>query len=404
MPKVGNNLPKVKKQNEVLIKETIFYNAPITRVEIAEKLNLTLPTITTNVSRMIDENLLCEIDCDTSLGEKALGRKAKYLDINPQSNYCIGIEILLNGVYVCLTDIFGRVLYSKKYDTVFTIYEDAVKEIKSYIDNIIVKSEINKNLILGVGVTVPGYIDSQTGFVKKAVASVWTNRFLSRDLQKEINVPVFVENNVRARAIAYKIFKRDSSLVDYAYFMVSRGIACPLILGSKVYKGNHYSTGEIGHTIVDRNGPVCSECGRKGCLEAIASESAICKQCEDAIKNNEDTVLKTISKDINNINIEEVLEAQKKNDKVVNGIVRKSIDILAISLSNIINYISVPYIIIDSMLLSTEKNQKMFTDVFYENLLCINDEKTKTVFLPSDVNRGALGGCALALQKTIFKY
>ncbi len=104
---------------------------------------------------------------------------------------------------------------------------------------------------------------------------------MSEELGTALGIPVVVENNVRARAICASLFERSIQAEPFLYFFVSYGVACQIIIDGKALYGQSAAAGEIGHTVVQRGGPVCPTCGNRGCLEALTGERSVLQQCRD---------------------------------------------------------------------------------------------------------------------------
>jgi glucokinase len=131
------------------------------------------------------------------------------------------------------------------------------------------------DLFSGVGIGVPGLVDTERGAVTHAVnLGVGTGGLALADrLQRRLNLPVMVENDVNAAACGVAAHLRLDQ-VDLAYLSIGTGLAAGIVLNGVLRRGPHNTAGEIGHIPVDPAGPVCA-CGQRGCLEVLVSGSAI---------------------------------------------------------------------------------------------------------------------------------
>jgi glucokinase len=127
----------------------------------------------------------------------------------------------------------------------------------------------------GVGIGVPGLVDAERGAVTHAVnLGVGTGGLALADrLQRRLNLPVVVENDVNAAACGAAAHLRLGQ-VDLAYLSIGTGLAAGIVLNGVLRRGPHNTAGEIGHIPIDPSGPLCA-CGQRGCLEVLASGSAI---------------------------------------------------------------------------------------------------------------------------------
>ena len=214
-----------------------------------------------------------------------------------------------------------------------------------------------------------------------------------------MGLKVEVENNVRARAISAELFDRMVQAEPFAYFFVSFGIACQMIIDGKVLYGQSAAAGEIGHTVVQRNGPVCPTCGNRGCLEALTGERAILQQCRDIMATDTPTVLKELCRDPKRLTMDQVLEAQELGDKAVSHVIEDAIEYLGIALANTINLISPRSVVLEGRILSTPKNQERMLRAVEQYMFHIHSGMTDFTFLPYDPDRGARAAAAVVVKE-----
>jgi len=136
---------------------------------------------------------------------------------------------------------------------------------------------------------------------------------------------------VRLAAVGVQRLMGREATQHLAYVSVGTGIACGLILNGRVHRGAHGMAGEIGHMVIDPNGPLCL-CGARGCLEALAAGPAIARLGEEAARSKRDTVLR----DYRPISAEAVYQAAKEGDEAARAIVERISSYLALALQQII--------------------------------------------------------------------
>lgn len=134
-----------------------------------------------------------------------------------------------------------------------------------------------------VGVGVPGRVDPLEGVVSLAVNLGWHRLPLREQLEQGLGVACAIENDVRAAAAGIRDRRVLGDVEDFVYLSIGTGISAGVVLGGEVYRGTRGLAGEVGHIVVDANGPRCS-CGLRGCLEVIASGPAIARFAEGAIR------------------------------------------------------------------------------------------------------------------------
>jgi glucokinase len=128
-----------------------------------------------------------------------------------------------------------------------------------------------------VGVGIPGAVDSETGRVSHAVNLGFDGLELGTELAGRVGVSVRVENDVNAAALGAFHLLGTPGTRSMAYLNLGTGLAAGLVLNGRLWRGSRGTAGEIGHIPVDPNGPICS-CGQRGCLEMMASGSAVARQ------------------------------------------------------------------------------------------------------------------------------
>ena len=208
-----------------------------------------------------------------------------------------------------------------------------------------------------------------------------------------------IENNVRARAIGADLFDRSAVAEPFAYFFVSYGVSCQMIIGNKVLYGQSAAAGEIGHTVVQRGGPVCPTCGNKGCLEALAGERAVLQRCREAMLAGERTRLNELCDNPATLTMDHVLRAQELGDPVVGAIIDDVIDYLGMSLANTINLISPKIVVLDGRMLDTPKNRELILKAVKRNMFLVHVDRTRFLMLPYDPDRGARGAAAVVVRE-----
>ena len=133
-----------------------------------------------------------------------------------------------------------------------------------------------------VGVGVPGRVDPVAGVVSLAVNLGWHRLPLREQLEQRLGVACAIENDVRAAAAGIRDRRLLGEVEDFVYLSVGTGISAGVVLGGSLYRGTRGLAGEVGHIVVDGDGPRCS-CGLRGCLEVLASGPAIARLAEAAI-------------------------------------------------------------------------------------------------------------------------
>lgn len=398
MVEKGGNHQLLKQKNSHLIQKFIYQNSPVSRVEIAQQLGLTTPTITGMVTPLIAQGLLRETVSSTE-DTKGAGRPRMMLEFVPEAYYLCGVDVGPYGINYVLTDLQGNVVASHRTGQTLDEYHKTLELLSGQIPVFLKESGVPQEKVLGVGVCLPGLIDGRQDRIYTTFREGWTEHSLSAELGQRLGLKVEVENNVRARAICADLFDRSVKAEPFAYFFVSFGIACQMIIDGKVLYGQYAAAGEIGHTVVQRDGPVCPTCGNRGCLEALTGERAILQRCRDVMEGPEPTILRQLCGNPDELTINHILQAQEQEDRQTNAVIADAIDYLGIALANIINLISPRAVVLDSLIFTTARNQAQLLQAVERNMFRVHAGVTDFTFLPYDQDRGARAAAAVVVQE-----
>ncbi len=394
--KNSGGLLELKRMNRAHIKKMIYQKAPITRAEVAESLNLALPTVTTNVVDMLAEGILCEQELPGWEASPQGGRKPLALDFVPQAAYAVGIELGPYGTMGVVSDVRGNIIAQSKSAPASDCYETMLSQAGEQIRGLLDGTPREK--VIGIGVGLPGFIETQQGVIRFSFREDWNKHTLAQDLADALRLPVVIDNNVRMRVVAEEMFSHLWRPDVFAYYFISRGIACPVMMKNGVWSGYTSGAGEIGHTIVQPGGPKCSRCGHHGCLDAVAGENAILKKCEKACAVGQTPILQSLAQK-RPLDLTLAMEAQELGDEIVCSIFAEAIKYLGISLANTANLLSPGLVLVDGYIMRSTQNQEMLRDIVSNYLYGLNSDEVRIEFLPFDQYRGARGAAGRIIKK-----
>ncbi|OLS35887.1 ROK family transcriptional regulator [Bacillus sp. MRMR6] len=337
---------RMKQHNQSTVLNTIRLKEPISRADIAKLTKLTKPTVSTMVSELIEKNLITEEEAANST--VAGGRKPFLLRINYSAYYIIGVYAAAEVVRVVMSTMDGKIVtdYSKEM-TELPSKDEFMDMIINNIHDVLKRSRIESDLILGIGFAMHGLVDPDEGVAIFSPHLHLENIPIKETLEKEFKLPVMVENDVRALAIAESWFGQGQDLSDFICLSVGLGIGSGIFIKDEIYKSPFNTGGEIGHTIIEVNGPKC-ECGNHGCLEAYASEAAIVKKVESELTNHQDSILSQWIKDgKNKLTLKMIFKAAKEGDLFAVSILEESARSLGLAAANMINILKPSRLILE---------------------------------------------------------
>ena len=401
----GANPSRVKAGNQAAILKTIYLCGPIKRSEVARRLGLTLPTITTNINSMMARGIVRETGSERSITHFA-GRKAHLVDIVPESRHFAGVEIQGMRRTVCLLDYRGKVLYQKEHTGEEREYGKNIALTCGMVDRALSACGLRPEEIAGIGVCLPGLVDTQQGVLEARPSYSWTRKNIRADMASRMNYPgpIYVENNACARAYGAQLFRREDlgDAQTFAYLFLNQGIACPLVLNTAIDFGSVVGAGEVGHMVMVPNGEPCS-CGNRGCLEAYASDTAVLRSCAQAIERGEAPILRRLRGE-GPLSMEQVLAAQEAGEEAVARIVGQAVHILGVAVANINNFACPSLMLIEGRLFSRPENWEHLLEVVRLNLCGVIRRGTRFLFVEPDPFSGAAGAAAMAICKDLETY
>lgn len=396
----GANSLRVKATNQSAILRTIYYYGPIKRAEIAKRLDLTLPTITTNVNSMISEGIVREVSV---LGpdHTGFGRKARPVEIIPEARHFIGIEITGTRRSISIVDYSGREVHSYHDGESCLDYDKNMARTCNIVAWCLEQCHLNWQDIHGICFGLPGVVDRAEGILKMHPRNQWNHKNIRADFKRLTGYEgtVIVENNACVRAHGAKIYQKQvlGNVQSYVYLFVDTGIACPLIVNSANYVGSVVGAGEVGHMVMESNGLKCS-CGNHGCLEAYSSDHAIISRCKEAMAMGQAPKLRELCGENEDPTMPQILEAQRAGDADVAGIVEKAIYTLGVAVANIVNFTSPDTMLIECKLFGKKENRNLLADTAKSNLCNKTYQGTQLVFVEPNPASGAKGAASVAIN------
>lgn len=240
---------------------------PTSRADLARALRVSPALVTQLTRQLIADGLLSELDHSPSQG----GRPARLLGLVSEAGRAVGVKVVADHVTVVEVGIDGAVGRSatEPFDaSATTAIGTLTALLRRFIDG------GGDRPLLGIGVGVPGSVDEQgTGTVDSTQLG-WSQIPLGTILRTELTLPVLVENNVNALAVAEKLYGLGRGHDNLLVVTIGTGIGAGIVIDDAVVRGRTGSAGEIGHIPTVEGGPEC-QCGARGCLEAVIGQHAL---------------------------------------------------------------------------------------------------------------------------------
>jgi predicted NBD/HSP70 family sugar kinase len=253
--------------NRQIILNYVRERGPISRAEIAQETALQRSTVSLIVDELKSGGLVEEVS-----GESTGGRPPTLLSLRTADAVAIGVDLGTRRTIVATSDLAGRVLEQEEFPT----DPDAQKTISHIIDRarrFIAKSG---ETIEGVGVSLPGLVDQETGTASFIPHFKWRDLEIVREIREAVGLAVTADNDANAAALAELWFGRPEirEVRDFIMVLIEEGIGTGIVFDGQVHRGKSGAAGEFGHMTIGRDAPVACAAGSRGCWEAFASERA----------------------------------------------------------------------------------------------------------------------------------
>ncbi|EXX87487.1 hypothetical protein BG52_04205 [Paenibacillus darwinianus] len=241
MKKTGS-LDLIKSINRSLVLEQIRGHQPITRAEIAKKLNLSRSTVSLIIDDLIEKKFVSELGFGDSTREG--GRRGMKLGFNPASAYGVGVDIGGTKILVVITDLDGNAVYKEKRSSV-----NQIPEMTEMIQDCIRNSRIDLEQIIAMGIGIPGTFDRNTGVLLDAPALGLKNVNVKKEIEPHFPFPVFLNNDVNCAALGERWRGSGDNADDVVFIAIGTGVGSAIIANGTLVEGHRSVAGEIGYFI-----------------------------------------------------------------------------------------------------------------------------------------------------------
>lgn len=340
------NVNLMKDYNKQLVLRTIQKHGPISRVEIANRIDLSRPSVSEIVSILIEEQWIEEKSSEI----KVRGRQPIPLDINKEKKVIIGLEIGAYSTKVIVSNLKAEIL--KEIVIEMDVHKNP-NEMIEYLGkqiNIITETYETKQIeILGIGVGMHGLVDTEKGENIFAPNLGWRNVQIKSILENITQLKVIIDNDCNSAAVAEMWFGQGKDESNFISVIVDYGVGASIINNGAIFKGSHHVTGQIGHITIDPDGPLCS-CGNYGCLETLTSETAILKKVKRKLKIGEKSNILNQKDKLEDLTIDDFYNAVNNGDEFCINIAQEVARNLGLGFTILINLFGPRFIVLGGSL------------------------------------------------------
>lgn len=248
--------------------------------------------------------------------------------------YCVGVDIGGMSIKAGVVDRDGNILRKGRVPTDVAggshkIINDIAGLVRSLIDP-------NDRDFVGIGIGCPGAINSATGTVDKAYNLNWTGVPLAEELARHINKPIKVSNDANVAALGETKYGVGRMYNNTIMLTLGTGVGGGIVIDGKLYEGNESKGAELGHMVLVVDGEPCS-CGRRGCMEAYCSASALIRDTKRMMERDRNSLMWKFSPSLDAVDGRTAFECAKQGDGAANQVVSDYIKYLGEGMLNYAN-------------------------------------------------------------------
>lgn len=367
-----------------------------TIADLCKEMNLSIPKVTTLISILIKEGIVKDFGKVDSTG----GRRPNVYGLIPDSGFFLGVDVKHSYINVGLIDLQKTTIkITKRIPYQLNNNEASFQELCRLIKAFIQDTSISQQKVIGMGINLPGRINHSTGhsnsffnFYEVPVTVI---------IEKELGIKTIIEND--SRAMAYGEFSagvvKEEEEEDVLFLNLDYGIGMGIVLNKKLYYGKSGFSGELGHIPLLDNEIIC-QCGKKGCLETVASGQGLIRMFKASVAAGSST---TIENDkIENLQVTDIISAANNDDVLSIELLAKMGETLGRSIATLINIFNPELVVLGGILAETgEFIQLPIKSALNKYSLSMMNNDTKIKLSKLGEEAGVIGSCLLIRNKLL---
>jgi len=311
----------------------------------------------------------------------------------------VGVDLGGTNIKVALVDDTGRVAYEDRCPTTSADGPSAVcARIAQLVDELLLAAGLNVSQVLALGIGAPGPLDSRAGLVLRCPNMPgWENFPLSAELTERCGLPVHLENDANASALAEAWIGAGRGKQNVVCITLGTGVGSGVVAGGRLLKGRGLAC-ELGHMIVHEGGRLCG-CGARGCFEAYASATAVVKRaCEALLETPNESPLAELS----DITCKDVFDAALEGDAIAVSVIDGTARYLAAGMASIVHVFHPDVIVLTGGMIAAGEEALLRPAVAYLEERAMAECLAGTAIELSELRdrAGILGAAAVALVRS----
>ncbi|MDX5422525.1 MAG: ROK family protein [Hymenobacteraceae bacterium] len=307
-----NNVEKKKRLQKIRIIRYLYVKGPRSNADICSRFGISSPTSMALLNELMAESLVEK----QGRGESVGGRRPELYGLRDQSLFVLGIDM---GKFSTRMAIFdnnhNNITGVQTFPIQLTKSVDSVEELVACASNLLLSSGIDTEKLMGIGISMPGLVSSKDGRNYTYLLSDDTSLSLQELLKLRFGRPVYIQNDVKSATLAEHRFGAARGKRDVLVLSIDWGIGLGVIMDGKLHNGTSGFAGEFGHVPFVEEGVLC-HCGKRGCLETVASGQALVREAREGLKAGTGSLLNQLPEaEIEKLNPKVVVEAANNGDQ-----------------------------------------------------------------------------------------
>ncbi|WP_090984820.1 ROK family protein [Paenibacillus sp. CF384] len=345
----GANNRRVKSLNRSTVLQYIRKQGQASKADIAAQTHLSFTAVKNITDELLSYSFISEVGYDESTG----GRKPLLYKLKEDRFYSVGLHLSVARIHVVVLNLSGGVHAHYETETNPDALQSnaIVDQLIDCIEDAIVKSNVDRTRILGIGMAIPGPLDPFGGVVlsppnMKGLAGLPLKQLMT----DHFGIETLIEKDANLIALGEYWHGAARGKRNVFYLDADVGIGSGIIIDGKLHYGSPYGAGEVGHGTINIDGPRCN-CGNYGCLEAVASGLAIERRAGEEIRRGAETSYRErYLADEKSVSIAAILDAARDGDSLSQQLLTESARYVGIAVGNVIHLLMPEIIIIGGAL------------------------------------------------------
>ncbi|WP_324677356.1 ROK family protein [Hymenobacter sp. GOD-10R] len=397
-----NNIERRKYIQKLKIVKHLYVKGAKTNADICSRFNISSPTSIAMLNELIVEGLVEKQGRGKSIG----GRKPELYGLCDRSLFVLSIQIEKFKTRMAIFDNNNQIIIGvQTFSIELTKDLGALEQVYAHASELIQASGIDPKKLVGVGISMPGLVSSKEGNNQTYLLTTEEPDSLQQLLEHRFGKPVFIQNDAKSATLAEYRFGLAHGRRDVLVLSMDWGIGMGVLLDGKLRSGASGFAGEFGHIPLVEGGALC-HCGKRGCLETVASGSAIVRNAREGIKAGQNTLLNKLSAyEIEQLEPEQVISAANDGDQFAINILAEVGTNLGKGIAILIQLFN-PELIILGGEIAQAKQFLMPAIQQAINTYCMTQLREKTSIMVSELGTNAviLGSVATVMENIFESY